>query len=281
MTEPKGGTAAIIGLGLIGGSLAHDLAGLGWTVLGYDADAETLDTAYRAGVIDPIDETFAAAARVSVVVAAVPVPAMAGVLESVALHASEDTLMMDVGSTKRSAVLAAESAGIGAQFVGAHPMAGSHLGGWSAAKPGLFRDARVYLCRTTSTSDSMARRAKDVWESVGGRPEEIDATEHDTRVAFTSHVPHATASALARAMARAGIVPGDLGPGGRDALRLASSSPDLWTGIMLDNAEAMLAALEAFGVQIEELRAALRRGDERAVHRFLERAREWSATQAR
>jgi prephenate dehydrogenase len=276
MTETR--TVAVIGLGLIGGSLARDLAAAGWRVLGFDSDAGALEAARHDGVLDvALDASMKGIADTDVVVVATPIPALMSTLEAIAGRVGGEALVMDTGSTKRSALEAAHAVGLADQFVGSHPMAGSHLGGWSAARTGMFRGATVYLCRTPSTRIELFVRANELWSLTGAIPREIDATEHDTRVAFTSHVPHATAAALARAMSRAGLSHADLGPGGRDALRLAASSPTLWTGIMLDNAEAMLAALEAFGVQIEELRAALRRGDDKAIHRFLQRARDWAA----
>jgi len=269
-------TVAIVGLGLIGGSLARDLSAAGVHVLGFDSDTAALEAARREGALEvALDGALKGLDRADVIVVATPIPATLTTLEVVSGRMDDDALVMDTGSTKRSALAAAHAVGLDEQFVGAHPMAGSHLGGWSSAKVGLFRGATVYLCRTPSTRSEIFARATALWTAVGAQPLEIDAAEHDTRVAFTSHVPHATAAALARAMARAGISHADLGPGGRDALRLAGRPPAPWTGIMLDNAEAMLAALESFGIQIEELRGALRRGDATVVRRFLEHAHKW------
>lgn len=279
------GTAGIVGLGLIGGSLARELAARGWRVLAHDRDAATLNAARDegivSGVLDPgilagILDLSAPAPRepMDVLIAAVPVDAFAGLLQTAAPALHAVPLVMDVGSTKRSAVSAASQAGLGHRFVGAHPMAGDHRAGWTASRRGLFTDATVYLCRTASTADAALQRARALWESVGARPEEIDAGAHDRLVARTSHLPQVIAKALALTLGDAGLTRAQLGPGGRDMTRIAASDPGLWTGIALDNADELLAALDAFGARVTSVRAALERRDAAALHSLFALARD-------
>lgn len=265
----------IVGLGLIGGSLARDLTGAGWWVAGSDMDVASLDAAMEAGAVQAaLDQ----AAALDLVVIAVPVRSALGVVRQLSDQLPEDatTVVTDVGSTKRSVIQAAVAAGIGGRFVGSHPMAGDDRSGWPAARSGLFRGARVWLCPAPGAEDLAVRRVERLWSTVGGRTERIDPAAHDRRMAFASHLPQMTASALAATLAGAGIRHSDLGPGGRDATRLAASDPNLWADIVLDNRDELESALAA---QIEGLRAlqrAMASGDPAAVRHWLGTARGWS-----
>ena len=112
---------------------------------------------------------------------------------------------------------------------------------------------------------------------MGALPETIDAAAHDHLLAWTSHLPQAASTALARALGGAGIIPGALGPGGRDMTRLASSSPDLWTGVVLDNATALAEGLAALEREVARLQAALHAGDREVVHEFFAEGASWLA----
>lgn len=255
----------IVGLGLIGGSLARDLTAAGWRVGGADTDRATLDAAMDSGAVRAaLDEPRA----LDLIVIAVPVRSALDVVRQLGERIPEDatTVVTDVGSTKRSVIEAAVAAGIGRRFVGAHPMAGDDRSGWPAARTGLFRDAPVWLCPAPGADDSAVRRVEELWSVVGGRTACIDPAAHDRRMAFASHLPQVTASALAAALGTVGISFDDLGPGGRDATRLAASDPDLWSDIVLDNSDELEPAIAAL---VESLRALQRGldGDDRAVVR--------------
>ncbi|HEV2131793.1 MAG TPA: prephenate dehydrogenase/arogenate dehydrogenase family protein, partial [Longimicrobiaceae bacterium] len=270
-------SAAVVGLGLIGGSLARELAARGVRVLAHDRDTAALQAALEEGVVHAsLGESLEGVGEADLLVIAVPVDAAPAVLSIVRSQLGSVRLVTDVGSTKQAVVRAAEALGIGERFVGSHPLAGDHRSGWSASRPGLFRDARVYLCPTPTTGEAALELARQLWTGLGAEPELLDAQAHDQRLAWTSHLPQAASTALAQALAAAGIAPCDLGPGGRDVTRLAGSSPEMWTGIALENAAALSGATEALEERLRELRAALRRGDEQAVHRFFEAGREWS-----
>ena len=268
-------TASIIGLGLIGGSLARDLAARGVRVRAYDADERQLEDAVRAGIvsgrIDPGFEDIGA----DLLVIAVPVDAAADVLRRAAPFARSAKLITDVGSTKTGIVEAARALGLGEQFVGSHPMAGDHRSGWDASRTGLFSEARVYLCPALAAPTEALDVACRLWTELGARPERIDAREHDRRLAWSSHLPHVAAASLAIAMANAGIAPADLGPGGRDVTRLAGSSPELWTAIALENAAAIDTALAGAEREIASFRQALTHGDAGELRRRFVAARNW------
>lgn len=275
MTGPR--AAAVLGLGLMGGSLARDLAARGWRVLGWDRDASAVESAHREGVVHAgLADGFGGIGDADLVVLAVPVAAAASVLEAVRAHLDRARLVTDLGSTKRSIVAAAEALGVGERFVGSHPLTGSHRSGWEAARAGMFGGARVYLCPTRTTSDAAMAMAAELWTSLGARTEVVDAAEHDWRLAWTSHLPQAASTALARTLAANGFARSELGPGGRDVTRLAGSSPESWTGIALDNAKALIEAVSAMEAELRDLREALAARDEDAVRRFFARGREWA-----
>jgi prephenate dehydrogenase len=269
-------TVAIIGLGLIGGSIARDLAAQGMRIAGYDTDPAALDQACEDGIVeDRLEPSLAGVEGADTVILAVPVSATRSVLRVASQRLTGPRLVTDVGSTKRNAVASAAEFGLGEHFVGSHPMAGGHRSGWRAAGTGLFRGARTYLCPTPSTGAEALSRATALWSSLGAHTEVIDAGAHDERVAFTSHLPHAVSSALAVALAKANCKPDDLGPGGRDMLRIAASSPELWTAIMMDNTDAVRDALAAFGAELERLSETLGTGDRSALQSQLSDAQVW------
>jgi len=264
-------TVAVLGLGLIGGSLARDLAARGVRVFAWDRDAAVVKAAAEEGIAEPLLWD----APIDVLVIAVPVLAARDVLADVAKMADGVRLITDAGSTKSSIVHAAESLGIGDRFVGSHPLAGDHRSGWDASRAGLFADAPVYLCRTRSTTSEAMWLASALWTSVGARPELMDADRHDVRLAWTSHLPQVVSTALALTLAQPGMQRASLGPGGRDVTRLAGSSPEMWADILLDNADALASALAMLQVQIGGISRAVADGDRAALLRSLTEARKW------
>lgn len=138
--DPPFGSVAILGLGLIGGSLARDLAARGVRVLGWDRDEAVVRAAAEQGIVEPLSDDAP-----EIVVFAVPVIAARELLGELRDELHGARLITDVGSTKRSIVKQAEALGLGARFVGSHPLAGDHRAGWNASRTGLFAGARVFL----------------------------------------------------------------------------------------------------------------------------------------
>ena len=268
-------TASIIGLGLMGGSLARDLATRGVRVRAYDVDERQLEDAICAGVVNERLTASLEDAAADVVVIAVPVDAAPDVLRRAAPFIGGARLVTDLGSTKARIVEAAREIGLSSRFVGSHPMAGDHRSGWGAARAGLFSGARVYLCPASREANDAAALATRMWMELGAAPEVIAPQEHDRRLAWASHLPHVAAAALAIAMSDAGIARGDLGPGGRDTTRLAGSSPDVWTAIALENAEELGAALASAEREIASFRRALAHADSGEVRRRFATAQSW------
>jgi prephenate dehydrogenase len=270
-------SAGVVGLGLIGGSIARDLHALGVHVLGYDRDVATLDMACAEGCVDmALDAKLSGLRDVDVIIVAVPVSELPRVLRTIDGRTNA-RLITDVGSTKRSTIAAAESLEICEKFVGSHPMAGDHRSGWSASRTELFAGATVYLCPTSRAGDESIALASQLWRALGARPHIIDADTHDHLLAYSSHLMQSVATALALALEEAGISRTELGPGGRDSTRLAGGSVEMWTAIARDNADALVPAIRALETQLGRLRTALEGQDARAVRDLWGAASAWSA----
>ncbi len=266
---------AIIGLGMIGGSLARDLSERGVQVLGFDQDVETLAAACRAGVVSRVLDEDAANDPPEIVVLAVPVTAAAAVMRRFGWACRQAALVTDVGSTKVAVQVIAEQEGLMRTFVGAHPLAGDHRSGWPASRAGRFAAARVYLCAGEATDRSAIARAASFWSALGAVPEFTSAQVHDNLLAWSSHLPQFVSCALATALCEAGVHRSALGPGGRDATRLAGSSPDVWTAIAEENQVPLTRALEAVEASLRAIRAAVQARDSEGVRAYLEISQQW------
>jgi prephenate dehydrogenase len=267
---------AVIGLGLMGGSLARALSLRGARVLGYDRQWDYLEAALREGVVhEEIGSGLEAIDTADVIVIALPAEATRELLPQLAPKLGAARLVMDMASTKRGTVTAAERAGIGARYVGAHPLTGSHRSGWGASRASLFDDARVFLCPTAKTSPETLRLAGSFWRSLRAGVEVLDAATHDEQMGWRSHLPHMLSSALAVTLHDAGVRRSALGPGGRDMTRLAGGSPAMWAGIAEENAAAIHDALLAFEIRLHAMREALAHGDVAAMRQFLDSGRDW------
>jgi prephenate dehydrogenase len=262
----------------MGGSLAREMAARGVEVLGHDRDPASLAAALEEGVVRrPLGAELEGLESADLLVLAVSVDSVEGLLAAALPRLREDCIVTDLGSTKRSAVEAATRLGIGERFLGSHPLAGHHRSGWSASRRGLFAGATVYLCPTPTTGPGVRDALRDLWLELDARPVEMDAAEHDRLLAWTSHLPQLTSTALALTLAAEGLTPSNLGPGGRDLTRLAASSPELWSGICLENADLIEPALDALEGRLSELRERLRTGDADGIRSLLENGRKWRA----
>ena len=265
----------VIGLGLMGGSLARALAARGVQVMGYDREQSSTDAAVAEGIVhDALDESLAGLERADVVVLATPVPATAALLTRFGRGLEGPSLIMDVASTKKTIVAAAEAAGLGPRFIGAHPLTGSHRSGWGASRANLFDDARVFLCPTASSTPQTLRMAELFWRALRAGVEVLDAATHDEQIAWRSHLPQAVSTTLALTLRQVGISRSALGPGGRDMTRWAGGDPGLWTGIMGDNAPAILEALWAMEEQLRLFRERLAAGEDGIRESFAD-GRDW------
>jgi prephenate dehydrogenase len=268
----------IVGVGLIGGSLALAArrAGVVREIVGAGRTAANLQTALQRGVVDRTVTDLADMGPVDLVVLAMPVGATEKVTRSLVPHLALGTIVTDVGSVKAPIVNALESlCPVGVPFVGAHPIAGSDESGAVAADADLFAGARCIVTPTVRTDPNALERVEALWRAVGAVVERMDPAAHDHALAWTSHVVHVIAYALAGA---ASGLQGCAGPSFREATRVARSAPELWTDILMTNAPEVAEVTAAFAGELTRFRDALLAGDTAALTALLQRG--YAARQA-
>jgi prephenate dehydrogenase len=266
----------IVGLGLMGGSLAKALkrAAHAPAITATTVEEGVAARALADGAVDRIvDDAAGAIADADVVVYATPVAATLELLDMHAplLHAS-GAAVTDVCSVKLPVVTRARALGLG-RFTGGHPLCGAEASGYAAAHASLYDGACVYLAGADDPSADEV--VAELWRAAGAEVQPIDAGVHDERMAWISHLPQVLASALGATLAREGVNATALGPGGRDMVRLAASAPALWVDILRANRHHVVPALRAFTAELHRVEAALAAGDEDALADILRRAHDW------
>lgn len=260
---------AVIGVGLIGGSLAKALrdANAVGEVIGCGRDADNLQRAVDLDVIDHFELQPAQAVKnADMVVLAVPVGAMANILTQIKPHLLPDCILTDVGSTKRSVVDTVKTVfgELPAGFVPGHPIAGTEKSGVDAAYPGLFHNRRVVLTPNAETSESALDTVSEMWGLTGAKVWRLGVDEHDHLLAISSHLPHVLAFSLVDSLAsmpdHQDIFRFSAG-GFRDFTRIASSDPQMWHDICLNNRHELLAALNAYMRDLQGVVDALQNND--------------------
>jgi prephenate dehydrogenase len=255
---------AILGLGLIGGSLGLALLadGLAEAVVGYDTTPAHAEEALARGLVGASAATPAdAVADADLVVFAVPVLAIQSLMRAVAPALAPDAILTDVGSVKAPVVAWAEATlPQPERFVGGHPMAGRERSGPGAAEAVMFRGARWPLTPTPATQPAALARIQALVVALGGEPLVMAPDEHDRLVAGASHLPLLAATALTQTLAASPDWPGvaQLAAGGfRDTTRVAAGDPTMARDICLTNRAPILARLDAYLDTLHQLRAAL------------------------
>lgn len=269
-------TVAIIGVGLIGGSIGLALRAKGGAarVVGIGRDASRLEEAVRLGAIDAYETDLArGVAGAEVAVVCTPVTRIVEDILAAARAGPDSILVTDAGSTKARIVEGVERDPRGrACFVGAHPIAGSEKQGAAAARADLFEGRSCVLTPTSSTPPDRLERARSFWSGLGCRVFEVDPVGHDERLALTSHLPHAVAAALAAS------IPPELLPlaagAYRDGTRVAEADAALWAAIFLENRGPLLEALDRFGARLAEFRARVEADDPAGLVDWWNAARE-------
>lgn len=271
----------VVGAGLIGASFALALreAGAVRKVVGVGRSRANLERALAAGAIDETAADPGSAVKgADFVLVATPVAAMAGAFASLAPRLPPGAVITDGGSTKQSVIAAARVA-LGpriAQFVPAHPIAGSDESGAAAATATLYRGREVILTPLPETAPELTERVRGAWQACGARVTEMGAAEHDAALAAVSHLPHLLSFALVHELAGradAASLLGHAGAGFRDVSRLAASNPEMWRDVCLANRDALLGELRQYQDELARLGAALERLDGEALERAFAAAR--------
>jgi prephenate dehydrogenase len=270
-------TVAIVGVGLIGGSigLALKTRKLVGHVIGVGRSTASLAEAKRLHAIDEAATDIAAAvADADLVVVATGVASIPGILDQIDTAVRPGTLITDAGSTKGRIVAAWEKRRRSrrGRFVGAHPVAGSHRRGPAAADPQLFNGRVTIVTPTANTPAADIEQTCSFWSALGSTVFTMPPRDHDGILAMTSHAPHVMAAAIAAA------TPAEsrrfTAGGWRDTTRIAAGDPELWADILLDNAAPVARALSRIAVMTEKMLAALESGDRRRLVSLLTRAKE-------
>jgi prephenate dehydrogenase len=273
---------AVIGVGLIGGSLALALraAGVVGEVVGCGRGRANLEQALALGIVDHYTcDPAAAVGGADMVLVGVTLGATAPVLAAIAPALAPGAVVTDVGSTKAGVVAAARTA-LGARFadfVPGHPIAGTERSGAAAAFATLFRAHKVVLTPAAETRATAVAAVRAMWRATGAEVVEMEADAHDRVLAATSHLPHVLAYTLVDLLA-AGEDADDVfafaAGGFRDFTRIASSNPEMWRDIALANRPALLDLCRAYAGRLAAVTAALEAGDGDAVLRTFARAKE-------
>ena len=275
--SPPWPTVAIVGVGLIGGSvgLAVKARGLAKKVIGIGRTASSLAEAKKLRAVDETTTDLAVGvATADLVVVTTAVLTIGGLLDTIDRSARPGTLLTDAGSTKGSIVAGWERRRRhrACRFVGAHPIAGSHKRGPAAADAGLFSGRMTVVTPAKATPDEDTTRIAEFWAALGSTVYLMPPKDHDRILAATSHAPHLLAAALAAA------TPADTtrftAGGWRDSTRIAAGDPGLWADILLDNASEVGRALTRVQRIADRMLRALEAGDRRALVELLERAKE-------
>ena len=265
------GTVAIVGVGLIGGSIGMALRkrGIAERVIGVGRRQATLRTARRVGAVTNTTVDLAkGVAEAELVIVCTPVGRIVEDVRHVAAYCREGGLITDAGSTKLSIVEALDE-GLPrcCRFLGSHPLAGGDKTGPAHADAELFEGRVAVLTPTRNTRAEDYDVLHRFWASLGSVVVQMAPEEHDRTVAVISHLPHAVASVLA-------ATPPETyfrfaGTGALDSTRIAAGDPELWKQIFLQNRDNVLAALAAFRRNLDTLTSAIRDGDREAMERIL------------
>ena len=266
---------AIVGLGLVGGSVARDVRRLGLArqILGYDNNEEYHKEIKSGELVDYLsDAPDKKLAQAELVLLAVPVKAFKEVLPAILPNISSTAIITDTGSVKSpllNMMCATEYEEI--RFVGGHPIAGSEHFGPGAAQQNLFSGKRCILTPGEKTDKDWIRVVRRLWESLGAKVSEMDAESHDQMFASVSHLPHLLAYACIQAIANTETQEafGHSGAGLKDFSRIASSSPQMWADIFLENQDNLLPRVAAFNEVLSALEETIKKNDKKNLVELL------------
>lgn len=267
--------ATVIGIGLIGGSMAMDLrkAGVVSKIIGVDRNADHLKEAISLGIIDESADLAAAVKQSDLVILAIPVDAARHLLIDVLDLVEDGTTVIDLGSSKLGICQASKDHPKRKQYVACHPIAGTEFSGPSAAFNGLYTGKVNIICNQEESDEKAVAVAQKVFEAVGMNIIYMDAEEHDRHIAYVSHLSHVTSFTL-------GLTVLDIekneknifnmaGSGFASTVRLAKSSADMWAPIFEQNSENLLEALDAYIDKLQVFRTAIEEKNKNQTHELI------------
>lgn len=268
----------IVGLGLIGGCMALDLrkAGIATSLIGVDANADNAQLAIELGIVDktlPLEE---AVANADLVIVAIPVNALRSFLPNVLDLMKENAVLIDAGSTKSSICKSVTDHPKRAQYVAAHPIAGTENSGPSAAFNGLFQNKTNIICDKEKSSAQALELALKIFDALGMKTIFMNPDEHDKHVAYVSHLSHVSSFLLGQTVLDIEKDEKNIfnlaGSGFASTVRLAKSSPDMWAPIFEQNVEYLSQALLEYIMHLQRFHYHLMKKDSKELHRIMTEA---------
>jgi prephenate dehydrogenase len=266
----------VVGIGLLGGSLAIAMKKnhLAREVVGVSRRQAALQFAVKNKIIDHgISNIVKAVENADFVILATPIQTILSLLGTLGPHLKRGCIVTDVGSTKTSIVQAAQKHLPGhVLFVGGHPLAGSEKKGVEFSDPALFNQSFCLLTPTDKTNRGALDKVNEVWTRVGANVKTLTPDEHDAILAYTSHIPHLLAYGLINTIPSQYLMYGSTGL--KDTTRIASSSPEVWNDICMQNSKNILKSLDEFVGVLANYRKAIVTRDESTVTDFFKKAKE-------
>lgn len=268
---------AIIGVGLIGGSVALTLKSKKqpFTIVGVDKNESNLEKALKLGIIDEKASLEDALAQCRLIVLTIPVDGIYTLLPQI-LDLIQDQVVVDMGSTKKMILDQVDKHPKRGRLVASHPMAGTEYSGPEAAIPTLFKDKVMVYTDVTKSDEDAFELADSLTEMLEMRPTFMNAKEHDVHTAYVSHISHLSSMALALTVLEKEKSQGRIfelaGSGFESTVRLAKSSPEMWTPIFSQNRENVLEVLEEHIKQLQQMYALLEKEDYTAIHKLIKKS---------
>ena len=276
MTKQK--TIGIVGLGLIGGSMAKDLGALGHQVVGFDANPIHIQKALDLGLISESHELAELSKKSDLVIVAIPVHHTGTVVREILDHISWNTVVIDTGSTKKKICEAVRSHTKRGRFVAGHPLAGTEFSGPQAAVSELFRNKKNIICEEHLSDEDALDITISMLTELGMQSIFMDPVEHDKHMAYVSHLSHVSAFTLGTTVLDIEKDEKQIfnlaSTGFESTVRLAKSSPHTWSSIFVENAENLTKALTTYIEQLEGFKQAIEEGDEEKIKDLISEANE-------
>lgn len=268
----------IIGLGLIGGSMAIDLrkAGLATQLIGVEQNSKNAQRALEIGLVDEVQSLDEAVLSADLIITAIPVNAIRAVVLKVLDLIGDDTIVVDTGSTKSQICKAIEKHPRRSQFIAAHPIAGTENSGPDAAFSGLFKNKTNIICEPDKSSAKALELGQQIFDTLEMRTIFMDPIEHDKHVAYVSHLSHVSAFLLGQTVLDIEQDEKNIfnlaGSGFASTVRLAKSSPDMWAPIFEQNAEYLSQALLEYIMHLQRFQYHLMKRDVKELHKIMTQA---------
>ncbi len=271
---------AVVGIGLIGGSIALDLrkAGLTTEIVGVDLNSRNAERAVELGIVDRIEMEDRALSSSDMIILSIPVGAICALLPEILDAIHKNAVVIDVGSTKAMICRSVANHPNRKQFVAGHPLAGTENSGPDAALTGLFKDKVNIVCEREKSSDEALAKAASAFQAMGVKTTFMDSEEHDRHVAYVSHLSHVSSFLLGQTVMDIEKDEENIfelaSTGFASTVRLAKSAPDTWAPIFEQNVEFLGQALMEYIMHLQRFHYHLMKHDSKEIHRILTRANE-------